>query len=1365
MRSRHRHPSVRRRPIGCEALEDRTLLAVEALGPEFLVNTVEVGSQSVAQKPNSVAMDDDGNFVVVWQSDSKIFAQRFSRAGAKVGGEIQVSFQNTALSEPVVAMNEDGDFTVAWTAASDDSSGQNATGTGVFARSYDNQGVPFQSWYRVNESAAGNQSSPAVSMDDLDRVVFAFQSSGGSGDSGTDVYVRSFQVQTPIPTVVMPQRRVNTSVTTGNQTNPSISADDLGNFVVAWEGTDASGTGIRTKIYTATGTAVTGEVIANTYTTGNQLQPVVALSPAADLSSTLTARFQVAWSGPGTGDITDGGIYFRRIGVGADPSEIRANVFTAGFQIQPTIAVDYLGGVAVAWTSQFQDGSNFGVYARYFQNLPSGQLQGDLSDRLVNSFTTGVQYLPSVAMDNDGDFVIAYAGEGLLDTNPLGIYARRFSSFLDDDAPQIRGIHAVNAINILDATSRSWEIAEGEHVVSGFNQLRVQFTEPMNVTSILANLSLDGRQLTSAFSALSGVVFNPQTQLWEARFQLAQPLVPGYYRLDLLDSQDVAGYQLDGNNDGLSDGQFARTFSFAPPVQDGAAVSVSNSADYEGDVAMTNEGVTIVTWADSVNEFLADTIYYQLFDRNSIPLTTPLIANNPTAPFRRHPKVATTESGNFVITWLSGSSSSTYESEARLFDSLGVPLTPVFDATSVDISTFSAGQAHVAMTPTGEFVMAWTGLGRTQPNSQDGSGASIMARRFDSAGTPIGPEFLVNTLTAGNQFARSVAADAQGNFVVVWESVDSLTSIKSVRGRRFNAAGTALGNDFAISSNTTRDQEQPEVAMDAEGNFVVIWQDVVGNFVGDNVLLARRYNAAGIADGSPFDVSPPSANGYFYDATLAMDADGDFAITYVGRVQPSPGVFETGIGVLWFDARGVLQRETVATTDFADIDNSEPQLAMTADGDAVVAWRRDPLANDGISFVRFSGSRDLIWHGTDGRDVVTFIELPDGTIQLTETMRNGVAVNTTTSDSNVTGRILAFGYDGNDDIIGKQVSSPMMIANGGDGSDLIIGGLANDRLYGDRLFGVYGGNVTADTLIGWYGNDILEGEEGDDLLFGDARLGDLGSQKIGVLGQDQIYGGNGSDLIYGDSDGGEGASDFIDAGNGNNTVYADGPEGRSAAHDTILAGDGVDMIYADGDGSLSPKSAAGGNDFVSSGGGNDFIDTGGGNDTAEGGTGDDILLGGDGGEGRADYLNGGNGRDILVGDFGHLDNLDLKAGADTLNGGVGEDIILAGALLPDSQAMLFAIQGEWLSNRSFQSRAANISGTGTGPRNNRDSFLIAGTNVFNDRNASSSTQAVDDILGGSDADWIWFESGYDIPSDVDTYDLLIDLTPSPLPSS
>ena len=62
----------------------------------------------------------------------------------------------------------------------------------------------------------------------------------------------------------------------------------------------------------------------------------------------------------------------------------------------------------------------------------------------------------------------------------------------------------------------------------------------------------------------------------------------------------------------------------------------------------------------------------------------------------------------------------------------------------------------------GGYVVVWTS------RDQDGSGDGIYAQRHDASGVPVGPEFRVNTTTAGAQLEPQVAGLSDGSFAVVW---------------------------------------------------------------------------------------------------------------------------------------------------------------------------------------------------------------------------------------------------------------------------------------------------------------------------------------------------------------------------------------------------------------------------------------------------------------------------------------------------------------------------------------------------------------------------------------------------------------------
>ena len=64
-----------------------------------------------------------------------------------------------------------------------------------------------------------------------------------------------------------------------------------------------------------------------------------------------------------------------------------------------------------------------------------------------------------------------------------------------------------------------------------------------------------------------------------------------------------------------------------------------------------------------------------------------------------------------------------------------------------------------------------------------------------------GTEFQINTYTSGHQgLIVSAAADADGDFVVVWESVGAANV--NIIGLRFASSGTALASEFQVNTHT-----------------------------------------------------------------------------------------------------------------------------------------------------------------------------------------------------------------------------------------------------------------------------------------------------------------------------------------------------------------------------------------------------------------------------------------------------------------------------------------------------------------------------------------------------------------------------------
>jgi len=106
-----------------------------------------------------------------------------------------------------------------------------------------------------------------------------------------------------------------------------------------------------------------------------------------------------ATSAPATG----GAFFAQRYNNGGSPqgSEFLVNSYTTGDQTRPAVAMTKDGAFTVAWQSQNQDGSGWGIYGQsYDKNGVSQALRFKLHDDCRRSVG------PSIAMDDMCDLVV-----------------------------------------------------------------------------------------------------------------------------------------------------------------------------------------------------------------------------------------------------------------------------------------------------------------------------------------------------------------------------------------------------------------------------------------------------------------------------------------------------------------------------------------------------------------------------------------------------------------------------------------------------------------------------------------------------------------------------------------------------------------------------------------------------------------------------------------------------------------------------------------------------------------------------------------------------------------------------------------------
>ena len=154
----------------------------------------------------------------------------------------------------------------------------------------------------------------------------------------------------------------------------------------------------------------------------------------------------------------------------------------------------------------------------------------------------------------------------------------------------------------------------------------------------------------------------------------------------------------------------------------------------------------------------------------------------------------------------------------------------------------------------GGFIVVWS----TTDTLQDGAGWAIKAQRYDAVGNAVGQEVLINSFSAGDQRAPSVTTLANGGYVVTWESTDPAQdgSGLAIKGQLFDPSGARVGSEFLVNSQSASDQILSSVTGLEGGGFVVTWStaDATQDGMG-SAIKGQIYSAAGVAVGGEFLVN------------------------------------------------------------------------------------------------------------------------------------------------------------------------------------------------------------------------------------------------------------------------------------------------------------------------------------------------------------------------------------------------------------------------------------------------------------------------------------------------------------------------------
>lgn len=785
--------------------------------------------------------------------------------------------------------------------------------------------------------------------------------------------------------------------------------------------------------------------------------------------------------------------------------EDQVNDFFAGDQRAPQSAALVDGRYIVAWTSDGQDGSGYGIYAQVFDT----DGRPATTQFRVNTITEGVQAKPTVTATSLGEFIVSWSSVDD-ETREHTYFAQKYDG---DGTPMTENFLVAGPYkgseasdSTVSATSNggfvsAWEGPRGWK--SGNEGIHFQIFDT-DGNAIGSPTKLPVRLYGNRGDADPSV-----TQLQDGSF-----FVTWYSSYD----QDISGALLDSSGQlvefydslpdkraqpqinptvcALSGGSFAVAYTTGHTKGDGYDVFVQIGSDGEsfrvsdthqgsqGSPHITSlaDGGFVVAWRGQGDLFV------RRFDEQGVPVGEELLIASTEGAFKGAPNITSVGEAEIMVFWHSHNGDDTDVFSQRLKLNAVVTGKPVI-----------IGEAE-----TGETIRV------------DTSGL------VDADGIPENA-FSYNWLRDGVVIAGFTKSTYQVREIDVGSQLSVLVSFTDRIGA--NETAHSIETDKVIRSGITL------IGSEADETLVgTIGSDDLSGLGGDDRIFGGKY-------GDNLDGGPGAD---FVDGGAGGDAIFGGGNRDVLKGAGGNDVIRAGAGK--DSVFGGAGNDTLFGGQHDDTirgGKGNDDLIGGEGNDTLIGDEGDDSlqGNEGDDLLNGGGGHDHLVGG-DGDDT---LQGGEGSDRLEG--GNG-------SDS------LA-GGDGSDRLEGGNGSDSLV---GGGGFDRLFGGEGSDRLQGgdrrDSLFGEDGDDI----LFGDEGRDRLDGGNGADILKGggweDLLIGRAGNDTLnGGDGEDTLRGGDGDDKLKGGKSNdvlrGQIGNDILTGGDGDDIfVFSEG-------HDTVTDFDAV----------------------------------------------------------------------------------------------------------------------------------------------------------------------------------------------------------------
>jgi len=411
------------------------------LGTNFIVN---VDGGSAFQGNPNVTRTRDGQIIVVWEDErngnSDIYGQRFDADGNRIGINFKINNDIGSSIQILPDVAVDGLSNFVITWA------DNRLGNyDIFVQRYDNTGTMLGQNFRVNDDITiQDQSEPTITMSEQGNFWIAWSD---NRQLNPDIYLQKFDNNgTPNGINI----KTNDDFASSHQRCSWITQDGMGNYITTWEDERNENCDIYGIRFDSSGNFLGNNFrINDDVTNGDQYYASVAANFYGDFVSSWTDGRNSSFD-----------IYAQRYLNNGLPigNNFRVNDDTAQFvQWYPITSCDSIGNIIIVWMDYRNNNPDIYGQLYNYQGNPIG------TNFIVNDVVTGSQLYPFVARNRNGDFVVVWMDDrnGNFDIfaqrfDPLGNFVGSNFKVNDDISTSLQGYPSV-AIDLFGNFYITWE--------------------------------------------------------------------------------------------------------------------------------------------------------------------------------------------------------------------------------------------------------------------------------------------------------------------------------------------------------------------------------------------------------------------------------------------------------------------------------------------------------------------------------------------------------------------------------------------------------------------------------------------------------------------------------------------------------------------------------------------------------------------------------------------------------------------------------------------------------------------------------------------------------------------------------------------